>query len=284
MDRIDKLMTSAWAVTPSARGSLMMMVGSAIKSGRMGDLLTLIEANKPKASVANAERGMSNWDGDWQAGMGASIGILELRGFLYSWKTGDAARILKEMFADDRITGVVLVIDGPGGHIDGVDVLAGMIKEADKPVAAFVSGQACSAYYWLATACDRIVCASPLCDVGCVGVYTSFYNDKKYWESMGIDVRDIYADTSDLKNEEFRAIADNNDEQPLRDRLNKLNAAFCTSVADGLDIAYDAQLPLFRGRTYLAQEALTMGYVDEVGSLNEAIEWVIGNAEARKWM
>lgn len=62
-------------------------------------------------------------------------------------------RDLQAALDDDDITSVLLYIDSPGGEASGCDELANAIYAARKVkrTAAFVSGMACSAAYWLAS-------------------------------------------------------------------------------------------------------------------------------------
>lgn len=53
-------------------------------------------------------------------------------------------------------------------------------------------------------------------------------------------------------------------------------------MADNLDVEYDPELPLFRGQIFTGAEALKLGYVDELGSLQDAVTWVLGRATANQ--
>ena len=108
--------------------------------------------------------------------------------------------------------------------------------------------------------------------------YTSL---KKFFTNQGVDVRDIYPDTADLKNEESRALEEG-DESLTKSRLEKVHRLFAETVAENLGIAYDPTLEIFRGRVFTADEAVTSGYIDQIGSLNDAITWVLTEATSRQ--
>lgn len=283
MDRIYRLMTTPWSVTPGTMASMRLVLASALKNGTFHELADMIRESPVECAYVSAS-GIPQFynDADEPTPPG-TVGVIELKGFLYRYKTDRAISALRDMCADPNIIGVVLSMDGPGGEVSGVDELAQVIRAAGKPVVAYVRGMACSAYYWLACACQRICCASGISDIGCVGVYTSYMNESEWYRQQGIDLRDIYADASDLKNEEYRAIAERDDESLMKERLAKINDAFCEAVAQGRSIAYDPQLPLFRGRTFMASDALPLGYIDEICPFDTVIEWVRGNSEARRW-
>lgn len=69
---------------------------------------------------------------------------------------------------DDRaVQAIILEINSPGGEVDGTSEFAQQVFEArgEKPVVAYVSHLGASAAYWIASACDEVVCA----DTGCLG-------------------------------------------------------------------------------------------------------------------
>ena len=45
-----------------------------------------------------------------------------------------------------------------------------------------------------------------------------------------------------------------------------------------LGIEYDPELPLFRGEDFNGEEAVAAGYVDQFGSLQDAVTWVLAQA------
>ena len=57
---------------------------------------------------------------------------------------------------------------------------------------------------------------------------------------------------------------------------------FAETVARNLGINYDPTLPLFRGEVFTADDAVAAGYIDERGTLTDAVRWVIGQATIRE--
>jgi ClpP class serine protease len=87
---------------------------------------------------------------------------------------------------DDRaVKSIVLEINSPGGEVDGTSELAQHIFDARglKPIVAYVSHLGASAAYWLASACDEIVCndTASLGSIGVVGA-ARISKDKNYVE------------------------------------------------------------------------------------------------------
>lgn len=242
------------------------------------------QLDKPKCSIkCTAQPYMAKWyELDDLALPVDSIAVINLTGALYVWETEWLIRQIEAATLNPNICGIVLVIDGPGGMASHVDLAAAALVNCEKPTAAVVTGMMASAHFWIGTATDRTFAASPLCEVGSVGTFCEFYSLKKYFEANGIDYREIYPDTSDLKNKEHRALVDNGDEEPMKARLEKLHKAFAEAVAQNLGIDYDPTLPIFRGELFDADEAVAAGYIDQFGNLNDAVKYVLAQATSRK--
>lgn len=210
-----------------------------------------------------------------------SIAVFQLTGMLFTWETDWLIRFLTEAERNPQIIGMLFIIDGPGGHATRVDVAAGTIKASTKPTATLVTGSMCSAHYWLGSSADRVFAVSPLCTVGSVGAMCEYIGVKGYYKKLGIDVRDIYPDSSDLKNEEWRALEEG-DESLTKQRLEKVHRLFSEAVAENIGIHYDPELEIFRGRVFDADEALKAGYIDAMGTLADAATWILTEATSRE--
>lgn len=211
-----------------------------------------------------------------------SIAVITLTGVLYSWESEWVIKQVEAAELNPNICGVVFVIDGPGGMVSHLDMAAAAVENCKKPTATVVTGVMASAHFWLGTASDRTFIASPLCEVGSVGVVITHYSFKRFFEQAGIDYREIYPDTADLKNKETRALVDNNDESLIKARAEKIHKIFAETVARNLGISYDPELPLFRGEMFDGTEAVAAGYIDEFGGLSDAVKWVLAQATSRK--
>jgi capsid assembly protease len=91
----------------------------------------------------------------------------------------DIAMDLGAAREDPRVKAILLEVDSPGGHADGIAEVARAIRASagTKPVVAYVDGLAGSAAYWLAAAASRVVVA-PTAVVGSLGAVAIFPPDK----------------------------------------------------------------------------------------------------------
>lgn len=211
-----------------------------------------------------------------------SVAVITLTGVLYSWESEWVIRQVEAAELNPNICGIVFVIDGPGGMVSHLDMAAAAVENCAKPTATVVTGIMASAHFWLGTASDRTFIASPLCEVGSVGVVITHYSFKEYFRQNGIDYREIYPDTADLKNKETRALVDNNDESLIKARAERIHKIFAETVARNLGVEYDPKLPLFRGEMFDGSEAVAAGYIDQFGGVADAVKWVLAIATSRK--
>lgn len=277
MNRIQLIFNEKWAMAKTDYFNLVSLILPSIKSGNFKEVEAFFDKD-----VITAYASDLNFVGRWELEDNSipsnSIAIICMEGTLYSWETFRLQQLLMQAIDNDRITGIILWINGPGGMITDLDNASQLIKESPKPVVAYIAGTCASAHYWLATAATKRFLASAMCEVGSVGIVGTYYNAKEALKKEGIDYREIYPDSADLKNKEHREIEDNNNEKPYKEKLAKLHQMFCQTVSKNLSIAYDKESPIFRGATYMGDEAISAGLADGYSTLEGAARWVLAQS------
>jgi signal peptide peptidase SppA len=281
MDKLQSFFQDAWAIDPVYHRRMLSVVLPMITSGNLKAAENQLSKNKIKA-YASTPYLADKWDLNDSNLPDNSIAVLKLDGVLYSWDTFNFEDLLRMIMSNNKIVGVVVYINGPGGMVTNVDVVEGLISNYSKPIACFISGMACSAHYWIASAADRTFIASPMCIIGSIGVFMDYADYKGMYEKMGIDIREIYPDSSDLKNYETRQIADNNNEDPLKQSLEIICNRFCLAVSKNIGIPYNPTNEFFRGKTYTGDVAVANGYINQFGTLEDATAWVLAQAIAKQ--
>lgn len=279
MERIHKILSDNWAMRRQEFENLAAVLLPSIASGNLEAASKAIDTKKLKPmavkytgdDIATVTWLDYYWENEIPEG---SVMLIKLSGALYSWETKWLIEQIKTAERDKRICGIVLEIDGPGGMCSHVERAAGIIRNCKKPIATIVTDIMASAHFWIGTAADRIFAASPLCEVGSVGCFLTHVSFKEYFKQNGIDYRSIYPDTADLKNKEHRALEDKGDETLFKEALEHLHQAFSNDVAVQLGIAYDPEHPLFRGEMFYTSEAMSLGIIDEMGEVEDAVKWV----------
>jgi len=180
---------------------------------------------------------------------------------------------IKSLLQDDEVAGIILRLDTPGGQASYIDIISNTIRNANKPVLAYVEGGAYSAGYWLASACQEIYLSSKQDGVGSIGAYTTIADFSKRFEKLGIKVMEVYAPQSTEKNKAYKDLMqDEPDETLLKEDLGELVDLFIASVNINRSITDEKALA---GATFRGDKAISVGLADGYKSLQQVAERVM---------
>jgi ClpP class serine protease len=206
------------------------------------------------------------WSSDPKEG---SIALHCIQGIITynSWWRFSTYDFMQELMAADANPAFVahlLYIDSPGGEVFGLNEAHNIIKSLTKPVYALVESHCCSAAYYLASAAEKIYVTSPISTVGSIGCMATLCNSREYWEKMGIKDIDIYATKSIRKNKTYMDALDGKVKDYIAKILDPVMALFESNVRGARP---DVDESVFEGDSYYAKEALQLGLIDGVKSL-----------------
>jgi protease IV len=180
---------------------------------------------------------------------------------------------LEKAEADDQVRAVVLRINSPGGTVTASDVLFHEItrfKERRKvPVVASILDVGASGGYYVALAADRIF-AHPTTVTGSIGVLMLTVNASGLLEKIGVSASYVTSGAFKDMGSPFRALRP--EERALfQDLIDGFYGRFVGLVAQSRKLD-EARVRAFAdGRIYTAGEALSLGLIDQVGYLEDAI-------------
>ena len=179
----------------------------------------------------------------------------------------DVEKDILEAEADPRVRGIVLVIDSPGGMVNGTPELAMAIESAAKPIYAWVPGGAYSAAYWLACSTDGIF-AAPSAGVGSIGVYIPHYDQSRAYEAQGVIADPITS--GQYKAAGFPGTSLTEAQRAdLQAYVDRLAAQFKAHVREARG---DVPDELMQGQTFQADAALDHGLIDGIYRTMEDME------------
>lgn len=176
---------------------------------------------------------------------------------------------------DPQVKGVLLDFDSPGGTVFGTDRLAQVIRENKrKPVVAFTGSLMASAAYYVGSAADFIV-ASADAEVGSIGVRLTHIEASGWYRDMGVKITHIVAG-------EDKALG--NDSEPLDKRGREYLQGFVDDAYKQFTATVQAHRgskiqsveKVANGRMYTASDALALGLIDQIGTIENAIELLNG--------
>lgn len=178
--------------------------------------------------------------------------------------------------ADSSIFSIVLLIDSPGGTVDGTHNLSREIAACTKPVIAFVNGMMCSAAYWIGSSATEIVADDANngynATIGSIGTMCMWQDTTEADKAKGIKTNIVTATKSTLKTKAFQDIQAG-DYTRLIKELDNLNETFLSAVQTNRAGKLNEDYPgVLNGETYDAKEALKAGLIDRVANLQYAIK------------
>ena len=180
-------------------------------------------------------------------------------------------RIL-EADAHPNIAGHVLKSNSPGGTVAGTEHFANIIASTKKPFVSFVENMH-SAAYWSGSSSDLIVMGGQTAGAGSIGTMTTIADYTKYYERMGIAIRNVRATKSVDKNESYYQAQQGNPEKLQQEVLDPLNEVFLSAVkanrGDKLNLKKEDVLT---GKVYHGNKAIEVGLADEIGSFEYAVQ------------
>lgn len=175
---------------------------------------------------------------------------------------------LDAAFRDPMVRGVVLDVDSPGGEVAGAFELAQFIADAPKPVYAVANELAASAAYLIASAAWRLFVPQTGL-VGSVGVVMLHVDRSRANERAGVVYTPIYAGARKVDGSSLGPLTESA-RSDAQARVDKVYSLFVDAVAQRRGITPDAVRSTEAG-ILSSDEAKAAGFVDEVGTLGDAI-------------
>lgn len=190
---------------------------------------------------------------------------------------GMLARVREELDRardDEDVRALLVRINSPGGSVTASDVLYQEIsrfkRDRGVPVVAHLMGVAASGGYYIAMAADHVV-AQPTTVTGSIGVLFGGVNLAGLMEKIGIEDQTLttgpYKDAGSI----LRRMSPAEREQ-LQSVLHDMFERFLEVVDRGRPALDDEVIARAAdGRVYSAQQALSLGLIDDVGSIEDAV-------------
>ena len=180
---------------------------------------------------------------------------------------------LDKISRNDKIKAVVLRVNSPGGSAFASDVIWDKIeklKDEGKVVVASFGDYAASGGYYIACGADLIV-SEPTTLTGSIGVFSMMPNFNGFFkENLGVNWDTVSTGNHNFIYSAFttKSKADN---LKLQQNTERTYQKFLSRVATGRSMDPDEVNEIAQGRVWSGEDALQVGLVDTIGSLEEAI-------------
>ena len=185
------------------------------------------------------------------------------------------AKVIADVREDDDVKAVVLRVNSPGGSVlasEKIKAEIKLIQEKGIPVIASYGDYAASGGYWISAGCDHII-SNATTLTGSIGVFSMIpdisgtlkdklhvnltpVNSNKHADMLGM-TRPLTADEIDY----------------MQASVERIYTKFTELVAEGREMAVADVDAIAQGRVWAGSDALKIGLVDEIGTIEDAIRY-----------
>ena len=191
----------------------------------------------------------------------------------------DIVKELNKLANNDDVKAVVLRVNSPGGSAFGSEQMWFAAKQlrAKKPLIVSMSDYAASGGYYMSCIADTIV-AQPTTLTGSIGIFGMFPNFAGVADKIGVNFSTVKTnDIADLGNT-MRPMTDS-ERAIIQNHVNRGYELFISRCAEGRNTSNDEIKLVAEGRVWTGSDALSIGLVDVLGGLDEAIAIAAAKAE-----
>ena len=173
--------------------------------------------------------------------------------------------------AEQGISQIVLDMATGGGVVRGLDSASEAIRRANtvKPVYAHTDSHAFSAGYWLASSARRLT-ASKMAEVGSIGTLLVLENYAEAAEKEGVKYYVFRAGDHKALGLPYEDLSDEA-KAYIQANVEKTNKFFLEHVSRSRNLMLSEQKVWGDGKTFFADEAMSVGLIDQVTTLAELI-------------
>jgi len=175
--------------------------------------------------------------------------------------------------ADPSAHSIVLMIDSPGGTVDGTQTLASAVRRASasKPIVALASGTMASAAYWVGSAADAVYIDSATTSVGSIGVVAKHVDMSRAEESQGLKTTEITAGKYKRVASQYAPLSEEG-RASIQEQVDYIYGEFVDAVAAHRGVSVEKVLSdMADGRVFMGKQAVQAGLVDGVMPLDDLL-------------
>lgn len=201
---------------------------------------------------------------------GEKIALIKVEGPIFS--SQETIEELKNYRENRDIRAIVLRVDSPGGAVAPSQEIYEEIRKTvkEKPVVVSMGAVAASGGYYISAPASRIL-ANPGTLTGSIGVIMEIPNIKGLMDKIGIKTEVIksgrYKDLASIFKE-----MDPEQRRIIQSVLDDVHEQFIKAVAEGRKMPVEELRKIADGRIFTGSQALSLGLVDDLGNIEDAIK------------
>ena len=197
-----------------------------------------------------------------------AVGVVELTGEIITSEKFLAN--LKKQVENEKIKGIVVSIDSPGGAVGASEEIYRAIRKAvlTKPVVCSLGSIAASGGLYSAVGCQKIVTNAGTL-TGSIGVIMMSPNFSGVMKQVGVDMTVVKSGKYKDSGSPFREqTAD--DRELIQSIVNTAYGQFVKIISDSRNLPVEKVKEFADGRIILGEDAVKLGLVDEIGGIDRA--------------
>ncbi|MCX7822062.1 MAG: signal peptide peptidase SppA [Syntrophobacterales bacterium] len=201
---------------------------------------------------------------------GPQIGVIWVKGIISDSK--DYIEGLKNFRENSRVKAIILRVDSPGGGVSASQEIYREVERTKevKPVVASLGSMATSGGYYIACIANKVI-SNPGTVTGSIGTIAVFPNFERLFEKIGYT-------TVVIKSGAFKDVGNparsmtSEEESLIRDTILEVHDQFVKDVVKARGLEESVVRQIADGRILTGAKAKSLGLVDELGNLQDAIE------------
>lgn len=198
------------------------------------------------------------------------VAVVELSGMILT-----PEKFIDELqkFADRRdVRGIVLRINSPGGDVAASQEMYAAVKrvrDSGKPVVASIGTAGASGAYLVALGANKIV-ANPGSITGSIGVIIDFPIVVNLMKKLGVEMKVVKSGEYKDVGSPFKELGES-DRAHLKNVVDDLQSQFVDVVVNERHLPKNDLLKIADGRIFTGSQAVQLGLIDTLGTLEDAI-------------
>ncbi len=187
------------------------------------------------------------------------------------------AKVISDVRNDESVKAVVLRVNSPGGSVLASEKIKNeidLIRAKGIPVIASYGAYAASGGYWISANCDKIY-ANATTLTGSIGVFSMIPDiSGTLKDKIHVNITPVNSNRHGDMYNMMRPLSQSELDY-MQASVERIYEKFTGLVAEGRDMTVEAVDAIAQGRVWSGAEALEVGLVDEIGTIEDAVNYAV---------
>lgn len=184
------------------------------------------------------------------------------------------AKIISDVRKDTTIKAAVLRVNSPGGSVIASEKIKAELQLLQEriPVVASYGNYAASGGYWISAGCDKIY-SNATTLTGSIGVFSMIPDlSKAVNDKLHVNITPVNSNKHSDMYKLMRPLTDV-EAAYMQASVERIYSKFTSLVAEGRDMTVERVDEIAQGRVWSGAEALGINLVDQIGTIEDAVNW-----------